>query len=101
MKWRLLDLVLVLAMVRELGGDVKALQAAARRVRPRLVMSQQPIASKLMRHPKLDVWLAEMMDWYIDSHKDNLTAEFDGSAFEYSGGTDEQGVRNKIPGNAA
>lgn len=65
-KWRLIDMVLAVALSREFGADNKEMQATIRRVRQHLVREQQPLASKLMRHDRIELWLDIMLAEYAE-----------------------------------
>jgi len=54
-------LVTVVALVRELGGDEQAMREAVWRLRSSLPREVQPIASRLMRHEKIELWLDIML----------------------------------------
>lgn len=67
----MLHLVTVVALVRHFGGDNKALQQAVYDLRPTMPREIQPLASSLMRHARIDLWLDIMLAHYCPENQNN------------------------------
>lgn len=75
-KFRIIDMVFVVAVARRIkGSKPKTLKAAAARCAPQMVREQQPLANQLKRRDDIGKWLDTMVDHYAYIHEKGLKDE--------------------------